>query len=78
MTVKTASVELDTCMPLLNAQKIGMCFGKFNNRTFRMHKLGKIKYRRYTAPLWDMIFILMHLPVCAFASIDLSSSRSQI
>jgi hypothetical protein len=25
-----------------------------------------------------MIYILMHLPVCAFASIDLSSSRSQI
>jgi hypothetical protein len=25
-----------------------------------------------------MIYILMHLPVCAFASIDLYSSRSQI
>jgi hypothetical protein len=78
VTVKTASVELDTGMPLLDAQKIGICFGKFNSHTFRMHKVGKMKYSRYTASLWDMIFILMHLPVCAFASIDLSSSRSQI
>jgi hypothetical protein len=78
MTVKTASVELDTGMPLLDAQTIGMRFGYFNNHTLRMQKLGKIKCRRYTASLWDMIYILMHLPVCAFASIDLSSSRSQI